>query len=243
MNWKNIKSPEAGASSARLWNIKSKVSYILLLNISKIIDYTNICIIKYKIIKHYLNKYFIKNKLASVECINLSNNSIKLLTYRPAYIFRNIFNIYNYKISKVEINHNTIFMINFCNYKGKIISYLITGKQFKILTKNKGFINHGKLINLINNLNTHTHINILHSAINDIEITTYTKHYIKSLNNITVDNFIKFLKIKYLLYIDTKNSDLVVMDSDFLDEYIFNSNDLITLNQATLSRENEISNF
>jgi hypothetical protein len=224
-------------------NWKNKLYYKLLIGVSNIINNANNCIIKYKIIKHYLNKYFIKNKLASIECINLSDNSIQLLTYRPAYIVRNIFESYNYKISKVNINIDTIFMINFCNHKGKIISYLITGKQFKILTRNKEFISHGNLINLINNLNLHTHINILHSAINDIEITTYTKHYIKSLNNITVDNFIKFLKIKYLLYIDTQDSDLVVMDSDFLDEYIFNSNDLIRLDQSNLTRENEISKF
>jgi hypothetical protein len=216
MNSKNI---------IKYWTFKLLCSY------SVIIDYSQYIIQKYKNIKYNFNKIFLKNKLVSLEYINLSNNKIEILTTRPSYLFRNVTN-YKLNYYKSLNNSNYIFMLNFCNTKGKIKSFILTNKQFRILSKNKKFINHGDLINLINNLNNNNHhINLLHSAINNIEITGLSQKYIKSLDNITVDNFIKFLKIKYFLYVDTVDSDLIIMDSDFLDEYIFKVNDIISFSK------------
>jgi hypothetical protein len=211
-------------------NLKKNFCLKLLYTYSYLINFYQSFSEKKQNIKHKFNQLFFKNKLTSVECINLDNNKITFLFKN--YIFSYTQN--NYKLnnfnSKLVKNSNNIFMINFCNYKGQIISFIITNKQFRILSKNKHFINHAKLISLINTLNSNNHhINLLHSAICDIEITSVSQKYIKSLNNITVNNFIKFLKIKNYLYIDTMDSDLIVMDSDFLDEYTFKTNDIIKI--------------
>ncbi len=211
-----------------------KIVFKLIYTYSCVINYSRYIIQKYKTIKYNFNSFFLKNKLASLEYINLSNNKITILTSRPSYLFRNV---HNYKINypnNIFDNPNYIFMLNFCNYKGKINSFILTNKQFRILSKNKKFINHGNLIQLIENLNNNNHhINLLHSAINNIEITNLSKKYIKSLDNITVENFIKFLKIKKFLYIDTIDSDLIIMDSDFLDEYIFKPNEIISFQKLS----------
>ncbi len=206
-----------------------KISIYTLYLYSNVITYSQYIINKYKTIKHFLNKFFLQNKLVSLEYIDLSNNKISCLTSKPAYLFRNVTNYKIHYPKNLLGNSNSIFMLNFCNTKGDIKSFILTNKQFRLLCKNKQFINHGNLINLINNLNNNNHhITLLHSAINNIEITSFSNKYIKSLDNITVENFIKFLKIKYFLYIDTINSDLIIMDSEFLEEYIFKANEIIS---------------
>ena len=213
--------------------IVNKISIKLLTYYSTLVEAKNKCKSTYKNIIHTTNKYFIANRVESLEHINLNNGTIEVLTNKPSYLYSSGD---NYKLSKTFINNKySIFIINFCNKQGEIVSYIITNKQFRILSRNKGFIPHDKILQFIirQNLNDH-HINILHSAINNIEITDVTKRYIKSLHNITVNNFIKFLKIKNLISNDTKKSDLIVMDSDFLEEYIFNYNELILLKNKNL---------
>lgn len=214
-------------------NIVKKISIKLLNYYSNLIEARNKCKSVYKNIIHATNRYFIANRVESLEYINLNNGLVEVLTKKPSYLFRSGD---NYKINNTFINNsNSIFIINFCNKKGEIVSYIITNKQFRMLSRNKSFVPHDRILQFIirQNLNDH-HINILHSAINNIEITNVTKRYIKSLHNLTVNNFIKFLKIKNLISNDTKNSDLVVMDSDFLEEYIFNYNELILLKNKNL---------
>lgn len=213
-------------------NIIKKVSVTLLTQYSNFVESVSKCKATYKNIVHSTNRYFIANRVSSLEYIDLSSGITKVLTNKP-YLF-NSRDIYKFD-NKFSCNNNSIFIINFCNTKGEIVSYIITNKQFRILSRNKDFIPHIKILDFIKEQNSNNHhINILHSAINNIEITDVTKRYIKSLHNLTVNNFIKFLKIKNLIADDTKNSDLIVMDSEFLDEYIFNYNELILLKNKNL---------
>ncbi len=207
----------------------------VFLNILKL--YSNIVEYRSKFINYKchlnkkINKFFFANNLTSLEFINIAQNKIDVLVSNR-YI--NKFSSSNKNIYKIIKNHTNItdgiFVINYCNDHGDVISYIITSKQFRILAKNKKFILYKSLIDFIISLNTKKHnINILHSSINDVEITPFTKQYIKSLHNITVENFTKFLKIKSLIYFDTQKADLIIMDSDLLDEYIFKNNDIISL--------------
>jgi hypothetical protein len=212
-------------------NYVKTVSINILKLYSNIVEYkTKLIDYKYNFIKK-INKYFFANNLISLEFIDVIHNKINILVSN-SYI--NNLNPYRKNIYKIIKNHKNIndgiFVINYCNNHGDIVSYIITSKQYRILTKNKKFILYKSLINFIISLNTKKHnINILHSSINDVEITPFTQQYTCSLHNITVENFAKFLRIKSLIYFDTQKADLIIMDGDLLDEYIFKNNDIISL--------------
>ena len=204
-------------------NIKKKIGLKLLYVYSNLVNYKEKIIKFYDLINKKYNKYLYKNSLVSIEFIDLTFKNITKIKLK--YNTKYCITITNF------INNSSlgIYNLNYCNCNGEIISYIITCKQFQILSRNKNFIKMENFNNLINSLNSNKHISVLHSGINNIEITYFTKKYIKSLQNITVSNFMKFLQIKSLLYQDTKKSDLIIMDSDLLDEYVYKHKEIIVL--------------
>lgn len=184
----------------------------------------------YKQLCNYNMKHY-KNKLISVDYIDLEDKKIQ--SYKVNKIVKNnyILPALNKKIQKANHNlFNILFMLNYCNDTGEIISYIITFKQYRLLCRDKAFIVCSKVDKLIDKMNSSSDdINILHSSVKDSEITNFTKKHRHSLLNITVSNLINYLHAKSALCHSIQNCDLIILDSDFLDEYIYRHDQIISL--------------
>src|SRR5688500_6513386 len=101
-------------------NIVKKISINLLTYYSNLVESKNKCKTTYKNMVHATNRYFIPDRVYSLEHIDLNNGIITTLTSKSSYLFNSKG---NYKFNnKFTSASNCIFVINFCNLKGEIVS-------------------------------------------------------------------------------------------------------------------------